>query len=280
MIGFSGQTECQRLDFYDVCRWDVLFLKERDRNIVLGCCVDGVHDERFRMITKPALLALLSATPLFSSLNGDDLALVAERMRPVDFGNGQVIFSRGDSGRDIYLVVSGRVRLSILTAEGRELSLAHATAGQFFGEIAALDGKARTADATAISAVSAMLLPHSALQGLLEKHPRVALAIITFLCARLRETDDKMEAIALHPIETRLARFLLSALALQSPGQSGAAVKLDLGMSQSELALLIGASRPKVNTALTVLEDRGAFTREGARFVCDTDVLADVAAAD
>jgi CRP/FNR family transcriptional regulator, cyclic AMP receptor protein len=232
------------------------------------------------MITKPALTSLLAMTPLFSSLGSDDLALVGERMRAANFDNGQVIFSRGDEGRDIFLVVSGRVRLSILTAEGRELSLAHATAGQVFGEIAALDGKARTADATAISPVAAMVLPHGALQGLLEKHPRVAHAIVTFLCARLRETDDKMEAIALHPIETRLARFLLSALALQTPGQSGAAVKLDLGMSQTELALLIGASRPKVNTALTVLEERGAFSREGARLVCDTDVLRDIAAAE
>jgi CRP/FNR family transcriptional regulator, cyclic AMP receptor protein len=232
------------------------------------------------MITKPALLSTLAATPLFQVLDATDLALVADRMRPVEFGNGQMIFSRGDNGRDIYLVLSGRVRLSILTVEGRELSLAHATAGQVFGEIAALDGKSRTADATAISAVQAMILPQSALVGLMESHPRVAAAFIKFLCARLRETDDKLEAIALHPIETRLARLLLSALALQSPGQAGERVPLTLGMSQSELALLIGASRPKVNTALMVLEDQGAFSRDGARMLCNTDVLADIAAVD
>jgi CRP/FNR family transcriptional regulator, cyclic AMP receptor protein len=232
------------------------------------------------MIAKSDLLTLLAKTPLFQVLPPTELAIVADRMRPVDFGTGQMIFSRGDSGRDIYLVLAGRVRLSILTAEGRELSLAHATAGQIFGEIAALDGKARTADATAISIVQAMILPQSALKGLIETQPRVASAFITFLCARLRETDDKLEAIALHPIETRLARLLLSALTLQSPGQSGEAIALNLGMSQSELALLIGASRPKVNTALTLLEDQGAFTREGARMLCNTDVLADIAAAD
>jgi CRP/FNR family transcriptional regulator, cyclic AMP receptor protein len=227
-----------------------------------------------------ALLAQLAATPLFSSLKPDDLALVLDRMRPVDFKTGQLIFSRGDMGRDIFMVLSGRVRLSILTAEGRELSLTHATAGQIFGEIAALDGRSRTADATAISSVKAMILPKSAVEALVDTHPRVAMAFITFLCARIRDADDKLEGIALHPIETRLARFVLSALRLQSPGADGETIPLDLGMSQSELALLIGASRPKVNTALMVLEDQGAFRRDGTRLLCNTDVLADIAAAD
>jgi CRP-like cAMP-binding protein len=63
----------------------------------------------------------------------------------VAFDPSQVIFARGDAGREIYLVVSGRVRLSVLTAEGRELSFAHAEAGAIFGEIAMLDGGPRSA---------------------------------------------------------------------------------------------------------------------------------------
>ncbi|MEI9900169.1 MAG: cyclic nucleotide-binding domain-containing protein [Hyphomicrobium sp.] len=79
-------------------------------------------------------------------------------MREVAFEPSQVIFTRGDAGREIYLVVSGRVRISVLTAEGRELSFAHAEPGAIFGEIAMLDGGPRSADATAVNKVSALCL--------------------------------------------------------------------------------------------------------------------------
>jgi CRP/FNR family transcriptional regulator, cyclic AMP receptor protein len=219
---------------------------------------------------------LLGSTPQFGSLALADRQLVAARMRPVAFTNGQLIFSRGDISRDIYLVLEGRVRLSLLSGEGRELSLAHATPGTLFGEIACLDGGPRTANATAIAAVKCLLLPQAAMAQLMETNPRVANAMVQFLCSRLRQTDDKLESIALHPIEVRLARFLMSAIILQTPGAKGNKVPLDLRMSQSEMALLIGASRPKVNSALMALEDTGALTRDGTKLVCDMDVLADI----
>ena len=103
------------------------------------------------------------------------------------------------------------------------------------------------------------------------------MAAVRFLCTRLRETDQRLEAIALHRIEVRLARLMLSALRIKTPNVKGDKVPLDLGMSQGELALLIGASRPKVNLALTMLEDMGAIARAGAKFTCDTSVLESIA---
>ena len=109
--------------------------------------------------------------------------------------------------------------------------------GNIFGEIATLDGGERTASATAISRVQAMALPQRAMLDLVENNPKVAVAAIRFLCTRLRETDQLLEAIALHRIEVRLARLLLSALKLQVATATGKEVPLDLGMSQGELAL-------------------------------------------
>jgi CRP/FNR family transcriptional regulator, cyclic AMP receptor protein len=218
---------------------------------------------------------LLGSTPQFGSLALADRQQVAARMRPATFSNGQLIFSRGDMTRDIYLVLEGRVRLSILSGEGRELSLTHATPGTLFGEIACLDGGPRTANATAIAVVKVLLLPHASMATLMDTNPRIATAMVRFLCTRLRQTDDKLESIALHPIEVRLARFLMSAILLQSPGASGKQVPLDLKMNQSEVGLLIGASRPKVNSALMALEDTGAVTRAGTKLVCDMEALAD-----
>jgi len=95
------------------------------------------------------VISLLSRTELFRSLSEADRGAVAAQMREVTYESGQFIFGRGDAGEALYLVVEGRVRLSVLSSEGRVLSFGHAGRGDIFGEIAALDGQARTADATA-----------------------------------------------------------------------------------------------------------------------------------
>jgi CRP/FNR family transcriptional regulator, cyclic AMP receptor protein len=223
---------------------------------------------------------LLARTALFGGLDHADRMAVVGRMRRVQFDTNQMIFSRGDPGREVYLVLDGRIRLSVLSAEGRELSFAHAGPGELFGEIATLDGGERTAGATAIGSVTAMTLPQRALNELIENNPKVASAAIRFLCQRLRDTDQKLEAIALHRIEVRLARLMLSALKLQGAVAKDGEAKLDLGLSQSEVGLLIGASRPKVNLALTALEDMGAITRSGSAYMCDLEVLGSVADMD
>jgi len=233
-----------------------------------------------REMDQKAIVELLARTALFGALDQQDRTDIAGRMRRVQFEPDQMIFSRGDPGRDIYLVIEGRIRLSVLSSDGRELSFDHAGPGHVFGEIATLDGGERTAGATAISRVQAMSLPQKALMDLIENNPKVAAAAIRFLCQRLRDTDQRLEAIALHRIEVRLARLMLSALKLQSATVKGGKAKLDLGMSQGELALLIGASRPKVNIALTLLEDTGAITRQGSGYICDIEALAGVADAE
>lgn len=215
------------------------------------------------------MLTLLRQAPLFEPLDDLDRRALLQEMREVSFDAGQVIFTRGDAGRDIYLVTAGRVRLSVLTAEGRELSFAHAEPGAVFGEIAMLDSGPRTADATAVVKTQAMSLGRAAFMRLAETRPHLVDAVVRFLCRRIREADQQLEAIALFPIEVRLARFFLAAARQKKPDASEGSVSIDLGMSQGELALLIGASRPKVNTALSMLEASGAITRQGNKLSCD-----------
>ena len=220
---------------------------------------------------------LLAKAGMFAPLEDGARMAIAKEMRRVSFGSGQSIFSRGDKGQELYLVITGRVRLSILSAEGRELSFAHAETGAVFGEIAMLDSGARTAYATAVGKVEAMVLGHTAFRRLLKATPDFADVVIQFLCARLREADMQLEGVALHRIEVRLARFLAGLCAQRAPDQPDGHVTVDLGMSQGELALLLGASRPKVNGALTLLEDQGAITREGNKVRCDLDELRTIA---
>ena len=193
----------------------------------------------------------------------------------------QTIFTRGDRGSHVYLVAEGRVRLSVFSSDGRLLSFKHAGAGDVFGEIAALDGGPRSADAVALTRVAVMTLAAERLNQLIESNPRVARAAIACLCQRLRETSAQAETIALHAVETRLARYLLARV---KPPTAGAACcgtpTVDLSISQSELASLIGASRQKTNAALGLLQDAGAISRRGRAMVCNAQKLADIASAE
>jgi CRP/FNR family transcriptional regulator, cyclic AMP receptor protein len=224
------------------------------------------------------IAALLGKTMLFGSLAHGDRLAVAEQMRRAVFKSGQTIFARGDAAKDVFLVVEGSVRLSVFSSDGRMLTFKHANAGEVFGEIACFDGGSRSADATAITRVEARSLARGQLDSLIETNPRVARAAITFLCQRLRETSEQSEAIALHPIEVRLARFFLSRCKHRETSGGANRASFDLGMSQNELALLVGASRQKVNAALAVLEDAGAVKRTGSRVACNVVKLERLAA--
>ena len=100
-------------------------------------------------------------------------------------------------------------------------------------------------------------------------------SIIEFLCGRLRDVSDHFEDVALFSVENRLARFLLHESSVRGH-QAAQTVRIRLGMSQGELALLVGASRPKVNMALTTLEEFGAITRIGNEIECDLAILKDL----
>lgn len=232
------------------------------------------------MVSKTEAADLLGRVALFGALDADGRAAVAQELREVSYDAGQVIFSRGDAGAELYIVAKGRVRLSVLTADGKELSFAHAEAPSVFGELAVFDGRPRSADATAVGKVQALSLSKAAFGRLMASTPAVALAAIKFLSQRLRDADEQLEAIALHPIEGRLARFFLAQARQKDPSGAQDRVTLTLPISQSELALLVGASRPKVNAALAVLEADGSITRKGQDVICDVDSLGAIAGMD
>lgn len=230
------------------------------------------------MITRRTLPDLLSRTGLFRDQPAAVLAAVGAAMQEMRHAAGSQIFSRGDPGDSLFLILTGRVRISILTPDGRELSFSHAVPGDIVGEIAVLDGSPRSANATALSDVVALRLSARDFNRLVDQHSSLARAAIRLLCRRLRELSDHLEDIALLPLSARLARFFLNRLdALQDDRTAGKAVPISLGISQGELALLLGASRPKVNAALMTLAQAGAVVRNGASFTCDPRLLADLA---
>ena len=225
------------------------------------------------MPNKDIVISLLSGTCLFGNLDADDLAACASAFEEMHFAKGEALFARGDPGTHFYLVEQGRIRLSISTANNRRLTLRHAACGDVFGEIAALDGEPRSTDATAITAATVHRLERAAFRALLLARPAIVNSVLPFLCGRLRETTMQFGSIALLPLEVRLAQFLLSALGGRN-APPGRRIALELGFSQSELSHLLGASRPKVNAAMGVLEREQAVHRTSDRIFCDPGKLA------
>jgi CRP/FNR family cyclic AMP-dependent transcriptional regulator len=233
------------------------------------------------MVQIALITTLLGRTDLFRSLNEADRGAVAAQMRQATYDSGQLICGRGDTGEGLYLVVEGRVRLSVLSAEGKVLSFGHASRGEIFGEIAALDGQARTEDATALTRVTTTMLARSSVRRLIDARPQLAQAAVALLCRRLRATSEQMEAIALHSTQVRLARFLVAAIARKGQGEAySRSIVINLGMSQTELGLLLGASRSKVNEALATLEKLGAINNTTGHIECNVGTLQDIARDD
>jgi len=207
--------------------------------------------------------------PLFDGLTAADAAAVRPLLHRRTVQAGTIVFHRGDAADAVYLVVSGQFRVSVTSADGRELSFRIVGPGGMVGEIGVLDGTPRSADLTALRSGELLALSRGALQSLLHTRPSIAGQVIRFLCRRLRDTSDQLEALALERIEIRLARLLLR----EADGRQS----ITLDVSQSEIAALLGASRPKVNGAFAELEQRGAIRRDARTIHCDPALLSEIA---
>jgi CRP-like cAMP-binding protein len=221
-------------------------------------------------------MSTLGTHDLFRRFAADDLAALGEIAVPKSWASGATIFQRGDEGDGMIVVTDGRVRLSLLAHNGREISLKHAGPGEILGEIALLDGGPRSADATAMTRTHGSFVPRAGFQRLIDRRPGLLRAINMYLCQRLRDTNELVESLALLPIEAHLARFMLKQLAL-SAIEDEAEAGVSLAMPQSELAALIGASRPKLNRVLVAWEKSGLIVRSGQQVRCKIGALRRIA---
>jgi len=221
------------------------------------------------------IIAQLRNVALFRNFEDAALARVAAATTERRFFAGATIFLRGDDADLAMLMVkSGKVRLSVTTAEGREMTVRHACPGDAFGEISLLDDGPRSADATALTACVLLVVSRARFQKMLEGDANFAIALLRGLCARLRSTEQ-FEAIALMPLEQRLARtFLQLAIATTSDSRH---VNIKFELSDGELANLVAASRPKVNQILVAWDGARVAARAPGGFLVDTQALQDIA---
>jgi CRP/FNR family transcriptional regulator, cyclic AMP receptor protein len=208
--------------------------------------------------------ALLAQHVLFADLRPDELERVLALTVERTFPHGQTIFQRGDQGSSLMAVLEGRVRISVCSEEGKEVTLGIMGPGELLGEIALLDGKGRTADATAMGACRLLLLDQRVFLPFLERNPSFAVHLLQILCGRLRKATSVCESLALLDIPARLARLLVQLAELQGE-PTGAGRRIGFRLSQQELGNLVAATRESVNKQLKLWEDEGLISVDQGR---------------
>lgn len=229
------------------------------------------------MTGKIDIAAVLGGSPLFHAASPQALAALARSATTARWPSGTVIFQTGDPSDFLAVVTDGRIRLSVVTAAGRELVLRHAVAGDVVGEMGVLDHLPRSADATAGAATEAVTIRRRDLDAALAQHPDLAATVIRYLTRRLRETTYQLESVALYNLAGRLARYLLALLRQIHGAALPEHASLTLDMGQGEIAAILGASRPKLNGAFSDLEEQGAITRSDRAVTCNTELLQEIA---
>ncbi len=221
-------------------------------------------------------LSLLRNHSLFRDLPAAVIEHLGSYMKTRRVARGTAIFAKGDPGTGLMGVLAGSVKVSVASAEGKDIVLNVFREGEVFGEIALLDGRPRTADATAMSDCELIVIERRDFVPFLSGHPDVMLKFIEILCSRLRHTSEQVQDITFLNLPTRLAKTLLQ---LTGAGEEGSAAKRKAAITQREISQMIGMSRESTNKQLRAWEKRGWIKLErGGVAILAPDKLAVIAA--
>ena len=193
---------------------------------------------------------ILRETSLLRSVPEPDLKAAAAASRLRSFRRGQVVFTRSDPGDTVIVVVSGRVKVTVRSADGGELTLAVIHSGGLLGELGVVDGGPRSADAETLEECQLLLIPRDTIRDICARVPSAAQALTSSIAATLRRLTEDTADLVFLDLPRRVAKILLS----QPRGDDGV---IRPRMSQEELAHQAGSTRQSVNAALRGFERRG-----------------------
>jgi CRP/FNR family transcriptional regulator, cyclic AMP receptor protein len=221
-------------------------------------------------------LSLLRNHPLFGDLPPAVIEHLGSYMKTRKVARGATIFAKGDPGTGLMGVLAGSVKVSVASTEGKDIVLNIFREGEIFGEIALLDGRPRTADATAMAPCELIVIERRDFVPFLSGHPDVMLKFIEILCSRLRRTSEQVQDVTFLNLPTRLAKTLLELTASEA---AGAAPRRKVAITQREISQIIGKSRESTNKQLRAWAKRGWIRLErGGVSVLAPDKLVAVAA--
>ena len=217
--------------------------------------------------------ALLAETRLFGKLPLESRQKVVGLCSRRRIASQQVVFFQGDPGQEMFIVVSGQLKVSVTSEEGKELSFFIFHTTDIFGELALLDGERRSATVTAIGPCELLVLHHRDFKQLMKDHQLIGLQMLSILAGRVRKTTSLYESSVFVEIPGRLAQKLIE-LGEQDGVESEHGLLIDLKLSQYDLGTLIGASRESVNKLLKTWESQGIIqVSRGKIILIDLPVL-------
>ncbi len=200
---------------------------------------------------------LLKSVPLFSSLTDEQVRVLQPCIQQRSYPRSSFILRAGEETDALYIIVSGRVKILIPDAQGREVILAVMGPNEFFGEMGLLDDQSRSASVETLEACQMLRFPKSAFIACLKDNFDLAMIIIRSLVKRLRDADRKIESLALIDVYGRVARLLLD----QAEEVDGMWIVRSAPPKQ-EIARMIGASREMVSRVVKDLQQRGYILAE------------------
>lgn len=198
---------------------------------------------------------------LFAHVDEDGLTSLVRLMRRRRFRRNEVIFHQGDAGDLLQIVASGAVKIVLPSPEGEEAIIATLRPGDFFGELALLDGAPHSATATAIEATETLNLPRTTFMELHAGDQRLQHALLTALAAELRRLTGQVEELHFLDLAGRLA-MRLARVAREQGGVVEGRAELDWPYTQSDLASMIGGTRQSVNKLLSGMVHKGLLSIE------------------
>jgi len=197
----------------------------------------------------------LKQVPLFADLADEDIRALMAIARKRTFRNGEVIFHRDDPGQVLYVIKEGKVKIYLISPDGQEISLVVFGKGECFGEFAILDDLPRSANAIALEKVECYTLQRSDFHNAIMKNPKIAIQILEVLSKRLRTTNQMVEDLIFLDVYGRVAKKLLE-LAETHGTQVDDGVRIDMRLTQQDLASMVGASRESVNKVMGYFTDK------------------------
>ncbi|HKS52509.1 MAG TPA: Crp/Fnr family transcriptional regulator [Pseudonocardiaceae bacterium] len=204
----------------------------------------------------------LARAGIFQGVDPSAVQDLRTALEPVSFPRAHVIFSEGELGDRLYIILSGKVKIGRRSPDGRENLLAVFGPSDMFGELSIFDPGPRTSTATTVTEVHAVTMDRTALREWITKRPEIAEQLLRVIARRLRRTNNMLADLIFTDVPGRVAKALLQ-LAHDFGTQEGGTLRVTHDLTQEEIAQLVGASRETVNKALADFAHRGWLRLEG-----------------
>jgi CRP/FNR family transcriptional regulator, cyclic AMP receptor protein len=221
-------------------------------------------------------LSVLRQNPIFRDLEPEALDQLCRYAKHTVLKRGATLFAKDDPGNSLYAVISGTVKLSVSSPDGRNAILNLVGPGEVFGEMSVLDGQPRSADATANTNCEIFVIDRRDFLPFVRSQPTLAMKFIELLCVRLRWTSEQVEQVILQDLPGRLASALLGLIERRKPESESHTISI----TQQEISEMVGMTRESINKQLRAWVTRNWVRLEhGAIVVLDPAALRDLAEA-